>query len=73
MMSADEWKGETLIRVPAKTTAQKRAQSLSLAGKLDHARRRAKGAGMAQAGGYWARRIHASAVHANITRGGDLE
>lgn len=71
MTGDDDWKGEAPIRVPTRTPAERRAQSLSLAGKLDHARRRARGAGMSQAWGAWARRIHASSVQARIVKGRD--
>jgi hypothetical protein len=71
MTRDDDRKGEARIRVPAKSAGERRSESLSLAGRLDHARRRATGCGMSRAGGTWARRIHASAVHARIMRGDD--
>lgn len=69
MTRDDDWKGEARIRVSAKCGEECRSETLSLAGRLDHARRRAKGCGMSRSGGTWARRIHASSVHARILRG----
>jgi hypothetical protein len=67
----EDWKGESLIRVPRKSTDERKVETQSIAQKLAHVRRRKHGAGMSTSGGYWARRIHAACVHANIRGGSD--
>jgi hypothetical protein len=70
-MDAD-WKGEQLVRIPKRTKAEINSETNRIAQRLAHSRRRAAGVGQAQAGGLWARRIHAAAVHAQIKGGIDV-
>jgi len=56
-MSLDDWRGLDKIRIPKRSQAERNAETLSIASKLAHAKRRAKGCSMAQSGGRWARQI----------------
>lgn len=67
----DDWQGEHFIRSKPKTKAARVSDTQSVVQSLVHAKRRKNGVGQGQLGGYWARSIHAAAVHANILGGKD--
>jgi hypothetical protein len=68
-MSGDDWRGLEKIKIPRRSMGDRHSETNSIAQRLAHAKRRAKGVGMAQAGGQWAKQIHAWSVIARIKGG----
>lgn len=58
-MSGDDWRGLDRISAKSRSKEERGSETRSVASRMAHARRQAKGCNMAKAGGLWARQIRA--------------
>lgn len=68
-MSGDDWRGLDRLVIAKRSREEINRETNSIASKIAHAKRRAKGCSMAQSGGRWARQIQSWHLSGKIKGG----